>query len=740
MFDRSANRRCLHLEQFEARLALSAMSLLSRNVSDNTTRTARDLGSLEGTVAIQQYVGPFDERDVFRFELEASGEANIRLQGMTADADLYLLNSQRQTVASSRNGGRQVDSIQEHLTAGEYFVVVQNYHARRGTQYSLYISASLAAQDPFGNTFRTAKDLGSLRGAQTMRDAVGSLDDKDVFRFDIDETSRIDLTLSGLSADVDLHLYSQTGVQLISSDRSGSQSEQIKAWIAKGSYYLVVDAYRGADSPYTLRLESSLAAVPGDPDPPQNSVPSEPNDEGPGRGPETNPDSDAPAPELPRSGDELPPEPESPDASEPLTDVPYFGSVTRDWGINAVNAPEAWAAGYTGEGITVAVIDSGVQVNHPDLLSSIWVNAAEIPGDGIDNDRNGYVDDVRGWDFIDRDNSPTDENGHGTHVAGIIAAANNSVGGTGVAYASTIMPIRVLDEVGSGSTNGVAQGIRYAVDNGAQIINLSLGGGNSQSVYSALRYAEQNDVLVVAASGNESAGRPGFPAAHSASLPNVLSVGAYTSSGHRASFSNQVGSSGSTQVDAPGQSIYNTYLGGRYSSLSGTSMATPFVSGVAALALAANPALSANLLRNVITQSVSTQAMGSDSLGRVNAAAAIPLARTGRLTETTSTNISASATQGFFSTSQRTYALNAMNAVASWAVQDEELEFESDDRAIYSLFRESASVNRSVDISSDPSETVQDTRERELTSVPSLSEVVDEVFAETDRFDLSAAG
>ncbi len=640
-------RRQFSMEQLERRIVLSVSpstvaasaffgSSHSNNrsfqTSDNTTHTARDLGSLDQPIVISdQAVGTFDERDVFRFEMSTSGTASIVLTGLSADADLYLLNASRQTVAASTSGGSQVDSIEQDLEAGEYFVVVQNYNRWRSTGYSLHLSAELDVQsDPVGNTFGTALDFGSLRGTRTYSDFVGSNDGLDVFQFDVEASTRFEANLTGLTGDLDLYLFAESGQELVKSDRSGSASEGIVGWIAPGSYYVVVDAYASASSDYTLALESNLpnATPPINTPPASETPPTDPP-------PTTTPPPIATPPVAP---------PATPVLDTPLASVPYFGSSTRDWGLNAVNAPESWAAGYTGEGITVAVIDTGVQLNHADLAHSIWVNADEIPGDGIDNDRNGFVDDVNGWDFIDRDNSPSDGNGHGTHVAGIIAAANNSVGGTGVAYASSILPIRVLDDNGSGSTNGVAQGIRYAVDNGAQVINLSLGGGDSQSVYSALRYAEQNNVLVVAASGNESAGVPGHPASHSATLSNVLSVGAYSSAGRIASFSNDVGGSGAVQIDAPGQSIFSTYIGNRYTSLSGTSMAAPFVSGVAALAWAADPTLAASAVRDALTESVGASVSGSDSLGRLDAAAVIPLALSGSVTTTNASAASSIAT------------------------------------------------------------------------------------------------
>jgi len=277
-----------------------------------------------------------------------------------------------------------------------------------------------------------------------------------------------------------------------------------------------------------------------------------------------------------------------------------------------INAPEVWAQGYTGRGVTVAVVDTGVDYNHPDLRSNIWVNPREIPGDGRDNDGNGFVDDVRGWDFVGNDNAPMDvidlrvingeqgNRGHGTHVAGTIAAANNGIGITGVAPDARIMPVRVLDSRGSGGGVAIGRGIRYAVDNGAQIINLSLGGSFDTNIDAAVRYASGRGVVVVIAAGNSGLSSPSFPATL-ATLPNVFSVGAVDRYGSIASFSNRAGTNSRVaHVSAPGVSIQATLpLAGSgqdvnprtgvlqnvdgYGSMSGTSMAAPHVAGVMAL-------------------------------------------------------------------------------------------------------------------------------------------------------------
>ena len=514
-------RKRLGFEFFEPRIALSANPIFSdvtavshfgtqlRNnlsnrylnhviQSDNSTRTARDLGSVDGTRLFRnEYVGSNDERDVFRFEMERDGNINLQLDHLTNDADVYLLDSARNTVASSRNPGARADSIQANVSAGEYFVVVQNY-ARGGTNYWLRITSELVpppVADSAGESIREALDVGSIRGSRSFAGNVGGADRADYIKFQVDDATRLRISLSELRQDVDMYLLSSSGRRLASSARSGASAESINAWVAKGTYHLAIVPYGSASSSYQLALQTNLSSPTPNPTP-SNPVPRTPAPSNPTPSPTPSTPSNPPPPQTttPAPRPSTPNTPEPPSVPNgPLAAVPFYGNARQDWGLNSINAPEAWAAGFTGQGITVAVIDTGVQTNHPDLSHSIWVNTGEVPGDGIDNDRNGYVDDVNGWDFVSRDNSPQDGNGHGTHVAGIIAAARNEVGGTGVAYASSIMPIRVLNNNGSGNTTDVARGIRYAVDNGADIVNLSLGGGNSQAVFSApsIRTTEQ---------------------------------------------------------------------------------------------------------------------------------------------------------------------------------------------------------------------------------------------------------
>jgi subtilisin family serine protease len=282
-----------------------------------------------------------------------------------------------------------------------------------------------------------------------------------------------------------------------------------------------------------------------------------------------------------------------------FADVPNLGG--SDWGLDKVKAPEVWAKGYTGLGVVVAVVDTGVDYTHPDLDANIWTNSGEIAGDGIDNDGNGFIDDIRGWDFTNRDNNPMDDDGHGTHVAGTIAAERNGFGVTGVAYDAKIMPVKVLGPDG-GSYADVAAGIRYAANNGAQVINLSLGGSFSSSVVSdAVRYAVvEKGAVVVMAAGNQGLSQPGFPA--NLARTYGIAVGAVDRSDRLASFSNRAGRTPLDYVVAPGVGIRSTTPDNTYSSYNGTSMAAPHVAGVVALMRSANPTLSPAQIENLLIQ------------------------------------------------------------------------------------------------------------------------------------------
>lgn len=273
--------------------------------------------------------------------------------------------------------------------------------------------------------------------------------------------------------------------------------------------------------------------------------------------------------------------------------VPNDKNFQKQKGMKTMQIEKAWDFNQGSRSVVVAVIDTGLFLNHTDLKNQLWVNPGEIPGNGIDEDGNGYVDDVHGWDFANRDNNPNDDQSHGSHCAGIIGAeANNGVGIAGVAWNVQLMALKFLNSAGSGSDADAIKSIIYAVDNGADIINASWGSPEfSQALLEAVQYANDKGVLFVAAAGNSKANaetRPHYPSGYD--TPNMLAVGAATEMKGKADFSNY----GRTRVHlaAPGVKIFSTVNGkNTYGSKSGTSMAAPMVAGVAALVLSAQPSL-----------------------------------------------------------------------------------------------------------------------------------------------------
>jgi subtilisin family serine protease len=288
-------------------------------------------------------------------------------------------------------------------------------------------------------------------------------------------------------------------------------------------------------------------------------------------------------------------------AVTPNSTLPNDPSFSQLWGLNNtgqsggtpdadIDAPEAWDIQKGNPNLVIGVIDTGVDYNHQDLVGNIWTNPNEIAGDGIDNDSNGYVDDIRGWDFAYGDNDPMDVDGHGTHVSGTIAGkGNNGIGVTGVAWNAKIMPLKFLDDTGSGYISDAIFAIDYATSKGVKLTNNSWGGGGySQSLYDAINAAGQQGGLFVAAAGNDGVNAdvsPMYPAGYN--LANIVSVASTTRTDSLSYFSNY----GLTSVDlgAPGSDIYSTTPGNTYSTYSGTSMATPHVTGAAALLWSQNP-------------------------------------------------------------------------------------------------------------------------------------------------------
>ena len=316
-------------------------------------------------------------------------------------------------------------------------------------------------------------------------------------------------------------------------------------------------------------------------------------------------------------------------------DDPDDSGYASQWALPKIGAPSAWDVTTGSDQMVMAIVDSGIDLDHPDLESRLWTNPGEIPGNGEDDDGNGCQDDVHGCNFVPTpelpEGDPSDDYGHGTHVAGIAGAAtNNGVGTAGMSWAGSMMAVKVLDSSGSGYMDDVAQGIVYAVDNGARIVNLSLGGPSPFApLQEALAYARQGGALVVAAAGNHSA--PGDPTHvfYPAAYPEAMAVAATDSLDRQASFSNH---GPQISVAAPGVWVYSTCLGDNYCYMSGTSMATPHVAGLAALVWSRHPEYSPALVQATIEMTAAdvnaSQYPGWDPYlghGRIDAAAAVRL-------------------------------------------------------------------------------------------------------------------
>lgn len=312
------------------------------------------------------------------------------------------------------------------------------------------------------------------------------------------------------------------------------------------------------------------------------------------------------------------------------------------WGLSKVEAYSAWDITSGSSDVVIAVVDTGLDWNHPDLAANVWINAGEIPGNGLDDDGNGFVDDYMGWDFTDapggpgamgedylkRDNDPMDFHGHGTHVAGIVAAvANNSQGSAGLAYGCKVMAVRSGYKTSNGGglleDDDCAAAIIYAADNGAKVINMSWGGSSPSSlIQDALDYAASRGCLLIGAAGNSNTSSIFYPAGYT----NVLAIAATTSNDSKASFSNY---GNWIDVSAPGTGIYSTLFDNTYASWSGTSMAAPFVAALGGLVFSQNPTWN----REKVAQQIRDTADNIDSInpsyagllgtGRINAYQAV---------------------------------------------------------------------------------------------------------------------
>lgn len=334
------------------------------------------------------------------------------------------------------------------------------------------------------------------------------------------------------------------------------------------------------------------------------------------------------------------------------------------WNLDTIDIQQAWDRADPRTDLVIAMIDSGLDLSHPDLINNLWQNPGDLSADGIDDDQNGYIDDLRGWDFIGGqfciltsddeclcqqdqpggsdnpgDNEPQDDFGHGSHVSGIVAAeGNNGIGISGILWKARLMPLKIIDRNGCGSAADEIQAIHYAIKNGAKIINASFGApGPSQFEHDAIAAANAAGILFVAAAGNDGESNdvmPIFPASYD--LPNVISVGASDQDDRLSKFSNF--SRSRVDLTAPGEGIRSTvpFSGcpaalnlcstSGYEVLSGTSMSAPHVTGSAGLLLVEDPTLLPSELKAILSLTVDPQESLKGriaSAGRLNANSAL---------------------------------------------------------------------------------------------------------------------
>lgn len=284
-----------------------------------------------------------------------------------------------------------------------------------------------------------------------------------------------------------------------------------------------------------------------------------------------------------------------------------------------ISATKAWSIFTGNPDFVVAVIDTGIDFFHPDLESNVWINPDEIPGNGLDDDKNGFVDDIHGYDFQSNDSDPYDDNGHGTHVSGILGASgNNESGIAGVVWSVQMMGLKTFDERGNGNISRAIDAIEYAVANKARIINASWSTDEKSRVLEQVILAARNDgVLTIAAAGNDRSQNPSYPA----HFDSVISVAALDIADNKSDFSNF---GPTVDIAAPGTGIFSTKINNTFGSLNGTSMAAPIVAGVAALIWGNNPQFSLLDVENILLSTADPLETKEEiGAGRVNAYKAI---------------------------------------------------------------------------------------------------------------------
>ncbi|MCT7995586.1 S8 family serine peptidase [Laspinema olomoucense] len=555
----------------------------------NTLATAADGGILSEVQMKSDFLESTNPEDYYKFTLDSFKTVRLSLYELGGNAQLSLIEDINgngiidpdEVIVTSQSQGAAQETIERTLSPGTYFARVNTIQG--DSTYNLWIEPKAPELSPNGggNGVADAFNFGLLDRVQRTSGIIGPENPNKFYQFQLDRPRTISLFLDGLSDNADLFLVQDRNFNqaiepeemVALSTQKGATLEQIHLTLDPGNYQILVSqvggptAYDLSISPQLFNRSSGYGMV------------------------------NAAAAVAAAIG------------TEPFPEAPK--QVGSNWVPDMVNAPAVWNQGYTGEGVIVAVIDGYLDYTHPQLAGSIWTNSDEINGNGIDDDANGFVDDIIGWNFLDGNNQmnridPLE--GHASHVAGIISGNNNGIGNSGIAPNSIIMPVAVIGAF-TGKEERIASGIRYAVDNGARVINLSLGGGSvNNTLKEALIYAREKGAVIVSASGNDGLNSAGgdqrfssvrYPAAYASEFG--IAVGAVNRDRQIADFTNRAGTDILNYVVAPGEDIYSSVPINTYDFWKGTSMAAPVVSGVAALMLSANPNLTPQQVEQIIT-------------------------------------------------------------------------------------------------------------------------------------------